>query len=32
VIVTHNPDVAASVSRTILLRDGVVEQDTANRP
>jgi len=32
VIVTHNPEVAASVPRTIRLRDGVVEQDTASRP
>jgi putative ABC transport system ATP-binding protein len=32
VIVTHNPDVAASVPRTIRLRDGAVEQDTACRP
>jgi len=32
VIVTHNPDVAASAPRTILLRDGVIEQDTASRP
>ena len=31
-IVTHNPDVAASLSRTIRLRDGVIEQDTASRP
>jgi len=32
VIVTHNPDVAASAPRTIRLRDGVIEQDTASRP
>ena len=31
-IVTHNPDVAASLSRTIRLRDGVIEQDTARHP
>jgi len=32
VIVTHNPDIAASVPRTIRLRDGVIDQDTASRP
>jgi putative ABC transport system ATP-binding protein len=32
VIVTHNPDVAASAPRTIRLCDGVIEQDTASRP
>ena len=32
VIVTHNPDVAVSVPRTIRLRDGVIEQDTARHP
>jgi putative ABC transport system ATP-binding protein len=32
VIVTHNPDVAARAPRTILLHDGVIEQDTASRP
>ena len=32
VIVTHNPDVAASVPRTIRLRDGVIEYDTASQP
>jgi putative ABC transport system ATP-binding protein len=32
VIVTHSPEVAGSVPRTIRLRDGVVEQDTASRP
>ena len=32
VIVTHNPDIAASVPRTIRLRDGVIEQDTARHP
>jgi putative ABC transport system ATP-binding protein len=32
VIITHNPDVAASVPRTIRLRDGVIEHDTASRP
>ena len=30
--VTHNPDVAVSVPRTIRLRDGVIEQDTARHP
>ena len=32
VIVTHNPDVAVSVPRTIRLCDGVIEQDTARHP
>ena len=32
VIVTHNPDVAASAPRTIGLRDGIIEHDTASRP
>ena len=32
VIVTHNPDVAAGMPRTIRLRDGVIDQDTASRP
>jgi putative ABC transport system ATP-binding protein len=32
VIVTHSPEIAGSVPRTIRLRDGVVEHDTASRP
>ena len=32
VIVTHSPEIARSVPRTIRLRDGVVEHDTASRP
>ena len=31
VIVTHSPDIASSVPRTIRLRDGVVEHDTASQ-
>jgi putative ABC transport system ATP-binding protein len=31
IIVTHSPEIAGSVPRTIRLRDGVVEQDTARR-
>ena len=31
VVVTHNPDLADSVSRTIRLRDGAVEHDTEGR-
>jgi putative ABC transport system ATP-binding protein len=31
VIVTHSPEIARSVPRTIRLRDGVVEQDSASR-
>jgi putative ABC transport system ATP-binding protein len=30
VFVTHEPDIAAFSSRTILLRDGMVQKDTAN--
>jgi len=32
IIVTHSPEIAGSVPRTIRLRDGVVEHDTASRP
>jgi putative ABC transport system ATP-binding protein len=32
VIVTHSPEIASSVPRTIRLRDGVIEQDTGRRP
>jgi putative ABC transport system ATP-binding protein len=31
IIVTHSPEIAGSVPRTIRLRDGVVEHDTASR-
>ena len=31
VIVTHSPEIAASVPRTIRLRDGLVEHDSASR-
>jgi putative ABC transport system ATP-binding protein len=32
VIVTHSPEIAASVPRTIRLRDGVVDHDSMSRP
>jgi len=32
IIVTHSPEIAGSVPRTIRLRDGVVEHDTASQP
>ena len=32
IIVTHSPEIAGRVPRTIRLRDGVVEHDTASRP
>ena len=32
IIVTHSPEIAGSVPRTIRLRDGVVEHDTGRRP
>jgi len=32
VIVTHSPEIAASVPRTIRLRDGLVEHDNGSRP
>ena len=32
VIVTHSSEIAASLPRTIRLRDGLVEHDTASRP
>jgi putative ABC transport system ATP-binding protein len=32
VIVTHSPEIAGSVPRTIRLRDGVVDEDTGSRP
>ena len=32
VIVTHNPEIVAGVPRTIRLRDGVIEYDTASQP
>lgn len=32
IIVTHSPEIAGSVPRTIRLRDGMVEHDTARRP
>jgi putative ABC transport system ATP-binding protein len=32
VIVTHSPEIAGSVPRTIRLRDGLVDHDTASRP
>jgi putative ABC transport system ATP-binding protein len=31
IIVTHSPDIAGSTPRTIRLRDGVIEHDTASR-
>jgi putative ABC transport system ATP-binding protein len=32
IIVTHSPEIAGSVPRTIRLRDGLIEHDTASRP